>query len=166
MPVPSADAKLKRTIGVVRPLHDLRGQGEWNVLDDTQGREAPQREDFEKGGSPAWPRPRRWPPRGRRAGPLPWRTGRIPHRPHWSSPRHLFAARGTGPDNGREKGKQIRNGVSGNRDATAREDVDVGDTVGYEGGREEPSHSKATSLANAAPRGKKRAGTTAAEGRQ
>ena len=53
MPVPSADAKLKRTIGVVRPLHDLRGQGEWNLLDDTQGREAPPREDFEKNGSPA-----------------------------------------------------------------------------------------------------------------
>ena len=56
--------------------------------------------------------------------------------------------------------------MSANRDATAREDVDVGDTTGYEGGREEPSHLKATSLAKAAPTGKKRARTAAAEGRQ
>ena len=47
-PAPSADARLKRTVGVVRSLHDLRGRGEWNLMEYTQGREAPPRKDFEK----------------------------------------------------------------------------------------------------------------------
>ena len=76
---------------------------------------------------------------------------------------NLLAARSTGPDNGREEGKQIRNDVSGNGDATTREDADVGDTTGYKGGREEPPHSKATGLAKEAPRGKTRAGAAAAK---
>ena len=76
---------------------------------------------------------------------------------------NLLAARGTGPGNGREEGEQIRNGLSGNGDAAARKDADVGDTTGYEGGREEPPHSKAAGLAKEAPRGKTRAGAGAAE---
>ena len=51
----------------------------------------------------------------------------------------------------------------GNGDAATREDADVGDTTGYERGREEPPHSKATGLAKEVPREKTRAGTAAAE---
>ena len=76
---------------------------------------------------------------------------------------NLLAARGTGRDNGREEGEQIRNGVSGNGNDATREDESVGDTTGYEGGREDPPHSKATGLAKESPRGKTRAGTIATE---
>ena len=47
-----ADVKLKRAVGVVRPLHGLWVQGEWNLLDGTQGREAPLRKKFEKAALP------------------------------------------------------------------------------------------------------------------
>ena len=43
-----ANTKLKRAVGVVRPLHGLRGKDEWNLLDGAQGQEARPCENFEK----------------------------------------------------------------------------------------------------------------------
>ena len=46
--VPSADAKLRRAVGMLRRLNGLQGRGKWNLLDATQGQEIPPRDAFEE----------------------------------------------------------------------------------------------------------------------
>ena len=46
--VPSADAELRRAIGVIQSLHGLRSWDEQNLLGVAEGQEAPSHKDFEK----------------------------------------------------------------------------------------------------------------------